>query len=176
MTPSFETLFQEHFAYVWRVLKGLGIATADLDDGCQQVFMVVHRKLSAFEGRSSLKTWIYGICIRVAAEYRRKPYRQREEALEQSHVRSLPSVPPSASTHAEANDVLEKLLAALSPMHREIFVLFEMECLSTKEIGEVLDCPLQTVYSRINATQAAVRKWANQKRQEEQTNPGENVL
>src|SRR5262245_49705869 len=65
-------IFDEHARYVWRTLRHLGVADADLEDVCQEVFVTVHRKLPEFEGRSKLRTWLYGICLRVASDYRRR--------------------------------------------------------------------------------------------------------
>src|SRR5690606_13923988 len=69
--PSLDEIFRAHAPFAWRALRRLGVAEADVDDVCQDVFMVVHRKLDAFEGRSSMRTWIYGICARTASDYRR---------------------------------------------------------------------------------------------------------
>ena len=64
---AFTGLFREHAPYVWRVLRRLGVAEADVEDACQEVFLVVHRRAESFDGTSSVKTWIYGICVRVAS-------------------------------------------------------------------------------------------------------------
>ena len=69
--PSMRQIFDEHARYIWRTLRHLGIPEADAPDLCQEVFVTVHRRLASFEGRSSLRTWLYGICIRVASEHRR---------------------------------------------------------------------------------------------------------
>ena len=75
---SVRQIFDEHARYVWRTLRHLGVADADLEDVCQEVFVTVHRKLPEFEGRSKLRTWLYGICLRVASDYRRRAYVRRE--------------------------------------------------------------------------------------------------
>ncbi len=49
-------LFHEHAAFAWRLLRRLGVADADTDDVCQEVFLTVHRRLPDFEGRSSTRT------------------------------------------------------------------------------------------------------------------------
>lgn len=46
----FERVFQQHAPYVWRALRRLGVAESDADDVCQDVFIVVHRKLGTFGG------------------------------------------------------------------------------------------------------------------------------
>jgi RNA polymerase sigma-70 factor, ECF subfamily len=70
--PSLEATYDAYFPVVWRSVQRLGVPTAQADDVVQEVFLVVHRKLEGFEGRSSLKTWLYGITLRVARAYRAK--------------------------------------------------------------------------------------------------------
>ena len=65
-------IFREHAPYVWRVLRRMGVREADVEDVTQEVFVVVHRRLPEFEGRSAMRTWIYGICLRVASDHRRR--------------------------------------------------------------------------------------------------------
>ena len=76
--PDFERIFAEHSAFVWRVLARHGVRERDLEDVCQEVFVVVFKNLAQFEGRSSMNTWIYGICRRVAANYRGRAAHRRE--------------------------------------------------------------------------------------------------
>src|SRR5580704_17504684 len=70
--PSFEAVYDEYFPYIWRSVQRLGVAVSQADDAVQEVFIVVHRKLPSFEGRSSIKTWLYGITLRVARVQRRR--------------------------------------------------------------------------------------------------------
>ena len=71
LSVTFEQVYKEHFAFVWRSLRRLGVREEDANDAAQEVFIVVHRKLGEFSGRSKLTTWLYGICFRVASERRR---------------------------------------------------------------------------------------------------------
>ncbi|MER2562727.1 MAG: sigma-70 family RNA polymerase sigma factor [Myxococcaceae bacterium] len=59
--PDFRALYTSKAPLVWRTLKRLGVREADLEDVAQEVFVVVHRRLPEFEGRSSIDTWLYGI-------------------------------------------------------------------------------------------------------------------
>ena len=67
----FRALYEAHFRFVWGALRRLGVREADALDLTQKVFVTVHARLSGFEGRSRLRTWIFGICQRVASDYRR---------------------------------------------------------------------------------------------------------
>ena len=73
--PSFDNVYDTYFPYVWRSVQRLGVPAASTDDVAQEVFMVVHRRLAEFEGRSTLKTWLYGIALRVARAHRLRAHR-----------------------------------------------------------------------------------------------------
>src|SRR4051794_24550066 len=75
-------VFEEHARFVWRTLRRLGVSAADADDICQEVFLVVHRRLAGFDNRSGMRAWLYGICARRASEYRRSAYVRRERVVE----------------------------------------------------------------------------------------------
>ena len=68
----------EHARFVWLSLQRLGIHPSDLDDIAQDVFMIVHRRLDTFDRRARISTWLFGICMRVAANYRRRRRWTRE--------------------------------------------------------------------------------------------------
>ena len=72
------TIYREHGRFVWLSLQRLGIHPSDLDDVAQDVFMVVHRRLDTFDRRARISTWLFGICMRVAANYRRRRRWTRE--------------------------------------------------------------------------------------------------
>src|SRR4051794_8847745 len=78
---AFRSLFDEHAPHIWRAVRNLGVRDADVEDVCQEVFVVVHRKLPTFEGRSSVRTWIYGIALRVVADYRKRAHRKHERLV-----------------------------------------------------------------------------------------------
>ncbi len=65
--PSLPEIFREYAPFVWRALRRLGIPESDVEDVCQEVFVVVHQRLGDFEGRSSLRTFILLIFERTAS-------------------------------------------------------------------------------------------------------------
>jgi RNA polymerase sigma-70 factor (ECF subfamily) len=120
----------------------------------QEVFVVVHRRLPSFEGRSSLRTWLYGICLRVASDFRRRA-RVRYERTASDPARDLSeSASLAPDERARARAQLRNLLAALDDDKREVLVLYEIEGLPMSEVAEILGCPLQTAYSRLHAARA----------------------
>ncbi len=157
-----ERLFREHGPFVWRSLRRLGLSESDADDLCQEVFVVVFRKLPDFEQKSSLRTWLYGIAVRVALAHRRRARTQRELPTE-----VLPDIPTSEGPHdhladREARLRLDRALDTLDEKKRAVFVLYEIEQLSMNEVAEVLECPVQTAYSRLHAAREQVESFFRQ--------------
>jgi RNA polymerase sigma-70 factor (ECF subfamily) len=147
----FPAVFAEFAPYVLRVMRHLGVPAADLPDQCQEVFVAVFRGLPSFGGRSKLQTWIYGICLRVASNHRRRAHVRRERPCSEPPEQSSPAAQDESFERRESQATLARLLDALDPDKREVFVLYELEELSMKEVAEACGCPLQTAYSRLHA-------------------------
>ena len=84
--PSFDQIYAQHFAFVWRVLRTFGVAEAALEDAAQDVFVVVHRRLPEFEGRSAITTWLFAIARRVAGSHRRRVTREDRVAARRRQI------------------------------------------------------------------------------------------
>src|SRR5215831_1749948 len=156
--PPFQEVFERHLGYVWRVLRSLGAPPADLDDLCQEVFVVVHRRLPEFEGRSSLSSWLYAICRRVWQDQRRRAYRRHEQPTASPPDGVVAYTPGDAVAHGEDLAHLTAILERLDPGKRTVFVLYEIEQMDMKEIATALACPLQTAYTRLHAARDHVRR------------------
>jgi RNA polymerase sigma-70 factor (ECF subfamily) len=155
--------FREHGPFVWRALRSLGVSDKDVDDQCQEVFVVVHRRRGDFEGRSSLRTWLYSICIRKAAAYRRRPLREIGDGAVPDSPSSSPG-PFERAARLEARAHLDEVVAMLDDDKRAVFVLYEIEELTMAEVADAIGCPLQTAFSRLHAARKIVeskfRQWA----------------
>ncbi len=149
--PSLRAIFDEYAAFVWRSLRHLGVAERDIDDVCQEVFIVVSRKLESFEGRSAIRTWVYGICIRTASDYRRRAHVRREQPVSEIPTGIQEPEQESALDEAQKRQRLNDLLSLLDEDKRQVFVLYEIEELEMKEIADAMGTPLQTAYSRLRA-------------------------
>lgn len=149
---AFETVYAAHFRGVWRTLHRLGVGRAQLDDAAQDVFVVVYRRLVEFDGRS-LRGWLYAIAVRVASDYRRRPWQRRSVPLTDVVADSAPD-PARASELGESVRLLHDLLAELPDEQRVVFVLGELEQLTAPEIAKALELNLNTVYSRQRAARA----------------------
>ena len=154
--PSLAEIFRQYAPFVWRALRRLGVPESDVEDVTQEVFVVVHRKLSDFEGRSSLRTWIYGICARTASDYRRSGRVRREIVTDAPPEGTQEGWQHDAVALRQARATLDKILDTLDDDKRATFVLYEIEELSMAEVAEALSCPLQTAYSRLHAARKIV--------------------
>jgi RNA polymerase sigma-70 factor, ECF subfamily len=154
---SVEQLFRDHGPYVWRSLRRFGLSDSDADDVCQEVFVVVFKRLHEFQRRSSLRTWIYGISMRLALAHRRRASTRRELPTESPPEVVAPGGPHEKLAEHEARQLLDRALAALDDDKRAVFVLFEVEQLPMSEVAEALGCPLQTAYSRLHAAREQVQ-------------------
>jgi RNA polymerase sigma-70 factor, ECF subfamily len=157
-TLPFEAIYSEHFAFVWRNIKRLGVPEALVDDAVQEVFLAVHRQLGEFEGRSSLKTWLFGIVVNVASRCRRTIRRKSiegnlgGEAVEADAIADEAAENPHDHTvKVEGVRLLHKLLDELDDEKRAVLVLAELEQMSAPAIAEALGVNVNTVYARLRA-------------------------
>lgn len=149
--PAFEEVYDEHFAFVWRSARRLGVSEAALDDAVQDVFVVVHRKLPDFEGRSTLRTWLFSITRRVARDFRRRAERKDRGKVPAEGLVAAGDGPRAEAERNQAREVLQSILAELGEDKREVFVLAELEQMTAPEIAEATDSNVNTVYSRLRA-------------------------
>lgn len=147
--PSLRAIYSQFFRAIWRTLRRLGVPQAQLDDAVQDVFLVVHRRLPEFDGRS-LRGWLYAIAVRVASDHRRGVAQQRTVPLPDTLIDHKPD-PAQASELAESVQLLHQLLGELDEPKRTVFVLGELEELSVPEIAAALGENLNTVASRLRA-------------------------
>ncbi len=159
LEAGLSALYREHFAMVWRGLRRLGVPEASLEDATQDVFLIVHRRAGDFAGRSSIKTWIYGIAVRVAKDYRRAE-RRHSRRVEQLAAR-LAYEPESAHSpadeaeHREANRLLHAALATMAEELRDVLVLVELEQLPVREAATALGLRVRTCQRRLRAAHEA---------------------
>lgn len=146
---------KRHGEFVWRTLHRMGVRAPHVEDVYQEVFLVVHRRLHTFAGQCAITTWLYEICFRVAAGYRRKAHFKREELVpDWSEMDGQLSSPAAASPERQLQTArqakqLEQLLDQLPLEYRVVFVMFELEGMTSEQIAESVGAPLGTVYSRL---------------------------
>lgn len=157
-TASFREIYDDHFSFVYRSARRLGVHERLLDDATQDVFLVVHRRLAEFEGRSSIKTWLYGITRRVAKDHRRRAGRKDQGQVPADDLAGTDQSPAEDAARRQAAERLESILGALDVAKREVFVLAEIEQMTVPEIAESLGLNLNTTYSRLRVARAEFEK------------------
>jgi RNA polymerase sigma-70 factor (ECF subfamily) len=148
----FRDVYLAHFDFVWGALRRLGVREHDAQDLTQKVFLVVYLKLPGFENRSSLRTWIFRICINAASDYRRSAPIRREVITEPAEMAFLSGFHDDLHDRSESQRRLalaEAIVDKLPESQRLVFVLFELEDMSGVEIAKLLGISLGTVRSRL---------------------------
>jgi RNA polymerase sigma-70 factor, ECF subfamily len=164
-STGFDALYDTYFPYIWRSVQRLGVPASLVDDVVQEVFIVVHRRLGSFEARSTVKTWLYAIALRVARVHRARHRRAEGEALALDRTRAPDATrPDERASNAEAARLVQAILDRLDDDQREVFVLAELEELSIPEIARALDVKVNTVYSRLRLARAAFAEGAARER------------
>jgi RNA polymerase sigma-70 factor (ECF subfamily) len=156
---DFDDVYERHFDFVWRSLRLLGVPPEVVEDATQDTFSVVSRRLARFEGRSSLRTWLFAILQRVAANHRRTSRRklQRLAPLDDG-VAALGPTPHARAEAAETIDLIQSFCDTLDLERREVFVLALLEELPAPEVAQVLEIPVNTVYSRVRSLREGLRR------------------
>jgi RNA polymerase sigma-70 factor (ECF subfamily) len=155
---TFDPIYEAHFDFVWRSLRLLGVDEHALEDATQDTFSVVSRQLAGFEGRSALKTWLFAILQRVAANYRRQRRRKQAPLTPLGDAPSREATPQAHAEAAEAARAIESFCAALPPERRALFVLAVIEDLPATEIATTLGMPITKVYSRVHALREGLKR------------------
>jgi RNA polymerase sigma-70 factor (ECF subfamily) len=134
---------------IWRLLRRLGVSECDVEDATQEVFLVVSERQRTIEPGKE-RAFRYGVALRVARFTKRRAARANQELNEElEHIPAADQSIEEQLDHNRARALLDALLQRMPESLREVFVLFELEDLSTYEIAEVLDIPRGTVASRL---------------------------
>lgn len=150
---AFAEVYREHFGFVWRILRRLGVPAHALEDAAQDVFLVLHRKRAGLGPEVSLRSWLFGTARRVAADLRRGEHRRerRHLALAEAMGDERRERPIE---QAEAAEFVRRFLDGLDADRRMTFVLADLEGMTAPEIAEALGVKLNTVYSRLRLARA----------------------
>jgi RNA polymerase sigma-70 factor, ECF subfamily len=165
---SFSAVYREHFRFVWRLARSLGVPAARVEDAVQDVFVIVHRRLAEHDGHAPLRAWLFEIVRRVAHDHRRTI--RRKETTEPLDEGRGDSEAPDPARLAEASEdlrLVESILANLDEDRRMVFVLAEIEQMTAPEIAESLGINLNTVYSRLRRAREEFHAAAARARGEE---------
>jgi RNA polymerase sigma-70 factor (ECF subfamily) len=146
---AWRELHRRYYATVHGFLRRLGVRSPETEDACQEVFVQVFRYLAAFEHRADLRTWLYKLCLSQAARVRRRAALGR--ALRWLWRQDADAAAPSPQwSEAEAGARVQAALDRMKVIHRDVFVLFELEGLSGEEVAAVTGLPHATVRRRLH--------------------------
>lgn len=147
-TEAFGELVTRYRTKIFTVVYGMVRNEHDARDLTQEVFLKAWRSIHRFEGRSSWYTWLYRLTTNVTIySFRRKKCREEVE-LNDAIPSSLPG-PGVNCQRTEIREIITAALAKLSPKHRAVIVLKELEGLEYHQISEVLNLSIGTVMSRL---------------------------
>ncbi len=138
-----------HFDFIWRLLRRLGVSENEVDDAAQQVFLTATSK-GLRGGAARARPFLYGVALRVAANFRRTARRRREvpeEAMGDPHAPDLAADDVADLRRARA--VLDDILDEMPLELRVVFILAEIEQMTAASIAELERIPAGTVASRL---------------------------
>ncbi len=149
---QFRLVYDANVAFVWRNLRRLGVMDRDVEDKCQEVFVVAHRRWEEFVDRGhGPRAWLFQIVLRVASDARR--HRRRHPVDPDGGIaldrQSVEAPQAAAVARKQALDLLDRALASIDMGRRAVLVLHEIEQMTAPEIARTLELPLNTVYSRL---------------------------
>jgi RNA polymerase sigma-70 factor (ECF subfamily) len=142
-------LVRDHFDFVWRLLRRLGVAHCDADDAAQRVFWVASNKIEQIRIGSE-RSFLYGTSQRVAWAVRRDRNRRRE--VEEAAAADCPDMcllPDEEVDRRRRVALLDQMLATLPDELRAVFILCEIEGLTAPEVAAIESIPVGTVASRL---------------------------
>jgi RNA polymerase sigma-70 factor (ECF subfamily) len=165
---EFALLVEAYYEMIYRLAIKMVNNPQDAEDILQETFIKAYRHLNNFDGRSSLSTWLYRIATNEALMFlrRQKPdmvsvdesLDTGEGEVEPLQIIDWSSLPEEELMSAEAQVYLDKAVGKLSPSLRVVFVLRDIQGLSTRETAEVLDISETAVKTRLSRARLQLRE------------------
>jgi RNA polymerase sigma-70 factor, ECF subfamily len=147
-TEAFGELVTKYRVKIFTMVYRMVCNENDAWDLAQEGFLKAWRSIQQFQGRSSFYTWLYSLTVNLTIDSLRRKGRRVEVELDDAIPSSLPS--PRANYHRnEIRQHINAALAQLSPEHRAVIVLKEIEDLQYQEIAKILNLSIGTVMSRL---------------------------
>lgn len=143
------------------MLRYWGVPPASLEDTAQDVFVVVTRSIDRMHDDVDERSWLLGICRRVARNQRRSDLRRRIRAMAFRREAEV-TPPPSLATRHERATYAVQLLQELPERQRAVVILSDLEGWTAPEIAEALGTKLNTVYSRLRLGRTKLENYRSQ--------------
>ena len=153
----FRALYETHAGFVQQTLVYFGVPDSLAEDAGQEVFLILHRRLSDYDTRRPLRGYLWGICRRVAQSHHRRQARtlRRESTAPPPEPAVLPD---AALEHKQATAFLRDFVGALSKDLAAVFVMVALEGRTVPEVATALDLNVNTVYSRVRLVRERLRR------------------
>jgi RNA polymerase sigma-70 factor (ECF subfamily) len=137
--------FEDHFDYVHRTLRRLGVPPSDVDDLAQEVFIVMWRRWSEYDQRRGLRAWLSGIAFNIVGSHRRRrarlfPVADLDPADEAPHGEDELAA-------SRARRMVLRVLERLPDRYRTILVLRDIDGMPMRQIAALQGVPLFTAYT-----------------------------
>jgi RNA polymerase sigma-70 factor (ECF subfamily) len=148
---SLSEIYRAELRYVWRLVWQLGVAEREIEDLVHDVFVVVYRQLPTYDTSRPLRPWLAGIAFRVVSNHRRR-FCNRNELAAQPLIDIYAqdtSCTEQKVLRRQEQHLVRRALDRLAPERRAVFVLHELNELSMPEVAQIIDTPLNTLYSRL---------------------------
>jgi RNA polymerase sigma-70 factor, ECF subfamily len=164
-TALYELLMRRHNQRVYRVARAILREDGEAEDVMQDAYVRAYQNLASFEGRAKFVTWLTRIAVHEALSRSRKRLRfQSFDPADESNgdiMQSAPSTDRSPEQQAydrELAAVLEKAVLSLTEDHRLVFMLRDVEGMSTEETANCLNLTQENVKVRLHRARAGLRK------------------
>jgi len=157
-------LFERYRHMVYNVAYRITRSHHDASDVTQETFIKVFKSISRFRGESNVETWIYRIAVNSALNHLRKMGRRKEEPLDDVPEVEIPPTERSSDDperyleRREIRRAISQAMRKLSPEHRAVVVLHDVEGLTHAEISKILGCSEGTVKSRLHYARRKLRR------------------
>jgi RNA polymerase sigma-70 factor (ECF subfamily) len=164
-TALYELLMRRHNQRVYRIARAILRDDGEAEDVMQDAYVRAYQNLASFEGRAKFVTWLTRIAVHEALSRVRK--RSRFQSLDPPHESqgdvmnsavSAARSPEQQTYDRELSGVLEKAVLSLSDEHRLVFMLRDVEGMSTEETAECLSLTQENVKVRLHRAHAKLRK------------------
>lgn len=168
LTP--ERVFRDHAGRVYNLARRMLGNDADAEDVTQDVLMQVVRKLDTFRGDAALPTWLHRVTVNAALAHRRKRARRAEHEIHDplnkfqddghhiSTVNRWTIQPDVQALNQETTELIEKAIARLPEIYRDVYVLADVEGLPNQEIADMLELGVPAVKSRLHRARLLMRE------------------
>jgi RNA polymerase sigma-70 factor (ECF subfamily) len=142
-------IVDRHYDFIWRAVRYLGVPDAAAEDAAQQVLCVLARRLDDIPPEAEV-SFLFATARRVASEARRAARRRPQPGDRDIDTLVAPTPSPEELLdERRAQQVLRHVLDSMPVDLRAVFVLFEIEELTLREVAALLDIPIGTVGSRL---------------------------